>query len=158
MRERDETSAASTCGTDLRVRGAAVESLGCFLEDPERAVALRDCLEGETGTRSHGCLSGRWPTWLRGCPRRSNRRERGSRDGWNTSRRRTDANGVLMPMRLDIQVDWASRTTQLTMNSTPDQKVAKPRVGWNEALLGTCVVHRTADLHHDLERVRRRYL
>ncbi|MFD7978736.1 HEAT repeat domain-containing protein [Streptomyces sp. NPDC059071] len=50
MRMRGETFVAYACDTDPRVRGAAIEGLGLFLDDPERAVAvLRDRLEAESG-------------------------------------------------------------------------------------------------------------
>ncbi|MFE7111421.1 HEAT repeat domain-containing protein [Streptomyces sp. NPDC057575] len=51
MRERGETFVAYACDADPRVRGAAVEGLGLFLEDVEPAVALlRDRLVEESGT------------------------------------------------------------------------------------------------------------
>ncbi|MEU7023827.1 VanZ family protein [Streptomyces sp. NPDC046203] len=48
--------------------------------------------------------------------------------GWVTSWRRSGADGILMPMRLDVQIDRNGRVTQLTMNDVPDVKVAKPRI------------------------------
>ncbi|MEU5215475.1 hypothetical protein AB0G79_04635 [Streptomyces sp. NPDC020807] len=51
-----------------------------------------------------------------------------------TSWRRSDARGVLMPMRLDVQVDRTGRSSQVTMNDVPDQTVAKPRVSREAAL------------------------
>ncbi|MFH8628019.1 HEAT repeat domain-containing protein [Streptomyces vietnamensis] len=50
VRERGETFVAYACDADPRVRGAAIEGLGLFLDDPERAMAvLRDRLEAEDG-------------------------------------------------------------------------------------------------------------
>ncbi len=50
MRERGETFVAHACDADPRVRGAAVEGLGLFLDDVERATTvLRKRLEAEDG-------------------------------------------------------------------------------------------------------------
>ncbi|MFI7355942.1 HEAT repeat domain-containing protein [Streptomyces avidinii] len=50
MRGRAEAFVAHACDADSRVRGAAIEGLGLFLDDAERAVAvLRARLEAEGG-------------------------------------------------------------------------------------------------------------
>ncbi|MFI1815220.1 VanZ family protein [Streptomyces sp. NPDC020422] len=46
--------------------------------------------------------------------------------GWMSSWRRHDRNGVLMPMRLDVQVDHLGRVSQLIMTDIPDPHLASP--------------------------------
>ncbi|MFB9437150.1 VanZ family protein [Streptomyces showdoensis] len=48
---------------------------------------------------------------LRGARPRTTKVDEKAELGWTTSRRRHDANGVLLPMRLDVQVDRAGRVT-----------------------------------------------
>ncbi|MEU6934814.1 VanZ family protein [Streptomyces sp. NPDC046374] len=54
--------------------------------------------------------------------------------GWMTSWRRHDANGVLMPMRLDIQVNRAGLATQIIMTNIPDPHLPSPRIRKEEAV------------------------
>ncbi|MFC8510438.1 hypothetical protein ACFU3J_34210 [Streptomyces sp. NPDC057411] len=54
--------------------------------------------------------------------------------GWMSSWRRLDRNGVLMPMRLDVQVDHLGRVSQLIMTNIPDPHLASPRVTKEEAI------------------------
>ncbi|MFJ8982594.1 VanZ family protein [Streptomyces sp. NPDC102282] len=48
--------------------------------------------------------------------------------GWMTSWRRHNSDGVLMPMRLDVQVDRTGRVTQLIMLNEQDPKLSKPLI------------------------------
>ncbi|MFJ9808958.1 VanZ family protein [Streptomyces sp. NPDC101158] len=54
--------------------------------------------------------------------------------GWMTSWRRFDRNGVLMPMRLDIQIDRVGRVSQLIMTNTPDPQISPPRIPKESAI------------------------
>ncbi|NBM17665.1 VanZ family protein [Streptomyces sp. GC420] len=54
--------------------------------------------------------------------------------GWMISWRRRDANGVLMPMRLDIQVDRTGRVSQLIMLDIPDPSVTSPSIAKADAV------------------------
>ncbi|MEV7278383.1 VanZ family protein [Streptomyces sp. NPDC093111] len=54
--------------------------------------------------------------------------------GWMTSWRRYDANGVLMPMRLDVQVDRGGLVTQIVMTNIPDPRLSSPRVRKKDAV------------------------
>jgi hypothetical protein len=57
MREHADAFVAYACDPDPRVRGAAIEGLGLFLDDAERAVALlRDHLETESGAAERGLV------------------------------------------------------------------------------------------------------
>ncbi|MFJ9576174.1 VanZ family protein [Streptomyces sp. NPDC101191] len=62
--------------------------------------------------------------------------------GWMTSWRRFDRNGVLMPMRLDIQVDRVGRVSQLIMTSTPDPHISAPRVSKEGAVTALAAAHK----------------
>ncbi|MFI8826356.1 VanZ family protein [Streptomyces sp. NPDC053431] len=62
--------------------------------------------------------------------------------GWMTSWRRFDRNGVLMPMRLDIQVDRVGRVSQLIMTSTPDPRISAPRISKEDAVTAVLTAHK----------------
>ncbi|MFE0650749.1 VanZ family protein [Streptomyces sp. NPDC059534] len=54
--------------------------------------------------------------------------------GWMTSWRRRNADGVLMPMRLDVQVDRSGRVTQLIALNIADPALPVPRITKDQAV------------------------
>lgn len=74
-----------------------------------------------------GAYAARHASWgLRDARPRTTKVDANAELGWMTSWRRHDANGVLMPMRLDIQVDRGGLVTQIVMTNIPDPPLPSP--------------------------------
>ncbi|MFB7517780.1 VanZ family protein [Streptomyces sp. NPDC056144] len=99
---------------------------------PGRHTAPKDARQAESIARAYAARHAGWG--LSGTVARTSPAGETGELGWDTSWRRTDANGVLMPLRLDVQVDRTGRVSQVLMSNLPDQKVAEPRVRREEAL------------------------
>ncbi|MDV9186881.1 VanZ family protein [Streptomyces sp. SR27] len=54
--------------------------------------------------------------------------------GWMSSWRRRDANGVMLPMRLDIQVDRTGAITQLIERNIEDPNLPEPKISRQKAI------------------------